>query len=266
MSEFQDFYSVLGLEMDCSPEQIKVAFRRRLLEVHPDKSEYPRDPDEMRLLLEAHDVLSQPDSRDRYDRLWNIVFREELADRTPHVTDSDRPAARARSILFLLLEQRQQEAVTRLNDLGPGARLFLKKHLTDDEFVDSCFLIAEYHEGLNRKSTALEWYEDLLRTESRRQNHRPCYPEARDRARKLLMKKTGKNTDPRVSLEYLRRVEQLGVDRATRGEVARRRASCYLEMDMRVEAGKHLSEAIRILPKSKLLRELMDQLDGYWDE
>ena len=266
MSEFQDFYSVLGLEMDCSQEQIKVVFRKRLLEVHPDKSEYPRDPDEMRLLLEAHEVLSQPDSRDRYDRLWNIVFREELSGRTPHVTDSDRPAARARSILFLLLEQRQQEAVSRLNDLGPGARLFLKKHLTDDEFVDSCFLIGEYHEGLNKKSAALEWFEDLLRTEFRRQNHRPCYPEARDRARKLLLKKTGKTTDPRVSLEYLRRAEQLGLDRATRGEVARRRASCYLEMDMRVEAGRHLSEAIRILPSSKALRDLMVELEGYWNE
>ena len=143
MSEFLDYYSVLGLDMDCSHDQIKKAFRKKLLEVHPDKSAFPRDPEEMRRLLEAHDVLSDSDSRHRYDQMWNIVFREELLDKTPHVTDSERPAARARSILFLLLEQRQREAVQRLEDLGPGARLFLKKHLTDDEFVDSCFLIGD---------------------------------------------------------------------------------------------------------------------------
>lgn len=266
MSEFLDYYSVLGLDMDCSHDQIKKSFRKKLLEVHPDKSAFPRDPEEMRRLLEAHDVLSDADSRHRYDQMWNIVFREELLDKTPHVTDSERPAARARSILFLLLEQRQREAVQRLEDLGPGARLFLKKHLTEDEFVDSCFLIGEYHEGIRQRSRALEWYEDLLRTESRRQNHRPCYPEAVDRAKKLLLKKTNKVSDPRVSLEYLRRAEQLGLDRQSRGEVARKRARCYLDMGMKVEAGKHLTEAVRISPASKALRELMAELDGYWDE
>ncbi len=266
MADFQDYYSVLGLEVDCTQDQIKAAFRKKLLEVHPDKSEFPRDPDEMRQLLEAHDVLSQQDSRDRYDRMWNIVFREENADRTPHVTESDRPAARARSILFLLLEQRNSEALSRLDDLGPGARLFLRKHLTDDEFVDACFLIGEFHEDLKQQSRALEWYEDLLRAESKRQSHRPCYPEARDRARRLLLKKVVKNTDPRVALEYLRRAEQLGLDRSTKGEVARRRASCYLEMDMKVEAGKHLSIAMKILPKSKMLNELSEMLEGYWND
>ncbi|NCG56416.1 MAG: DnaJ domain-containing protein [Proteobacteria bacterium] len=265
MSEFQDYYTVLGVKVGCSGEAIKQAFRKRLMEVHPDKSEFPRDPDEMRRLLEAHEVLSNPDRRDVYDRMWNIVFSEDLPGRTPHVTESDRPAARARSILFLLLEQRTAEAMSRLNELGPGARLFLNKHLTSDEFVDSCFLIGEYLEESRQKSSALEWYEDLLRTEVRRQNNRPCYPEARDKARRLLLKKVGTGTDPRVALEYLRRAEQLGLDRQTRGEVAGRRAVCYLKMDMKVEAGKHFSEAFRILPKTKMLTELGDQLTGYLD-
>ena len=265
MSEFQDYYSILGLSVDCTSDQIKAAFRKKLLEVHPDKSEFPRDPDEMRLLLEAQEVLSQPDSRDRYDRMWNIVYREELASRLPHVTESERPAAKARSILFLLLEQRTAEALDRLEELGPGARLFLRKHLTSDEFVDSCFLIGEYHEGVKQRSRALEWYEDLLRTESARQSHRPCYPEARDRARKLLLKKVGKDTDPRVALEYLRRAEHLGLDRAATGEVARRRAACYLEMDMKVEAGRHLAVALKILPRSKILKELEEELGEYLD-
>ena len=33
MSEFLDYYSVLGLDMDCTQDQIKIAFRKKLLEV-----------------------------------------------------------------------------------------------------------------------------------------------------------------------------------------------------------------------------------------
>ena len=100
MSEFLDYYSVLGLDMDCSHDQIKKAFRKKLLEVHPDKSAFPRDPEEMRRLLEAHDILSDTDSRHRYDQMWNIVFREELLDKTPHVTDSERPRCQSEKYSF----------------------------------------------------------------------------------------------------------------------------------------------------------------------
>jgi curved DNA-binding protein CbpA len=102
--QFHDHYLVLGLDLGCSADDVRSAFRKRLLEVHPDKTEHPIDPDAMRTLLDAFEVLSDPGSRESYDRMWQLIAGKNPAlSSIPHVTESERPAARARSILFLLL-------------------------------------------------------------------------------------------------------------------------------------------------------------------
>lgn len=64
-----DYYAVLGVSKDASSQDIKKAFRRIARECHPDKV----GEDEVLLARfkaakDAYDVLSDPDSRDRYDR------------------------------------------------------------------------------------------------------------------------------------------------------------------------------------------------------
>jgi curved DNA-binding protein CbpA len=109
-----------------------------LLEVHPDKTEHPKDPEEMRALLLAFEVLSDNDRRDSYDNMWKVVAgKDPKLSSIPHVTESGRPAARVRSVFFLLLEQRNEEALERLAELEPGSRLLLRNHLDSGEFVDA---------------------------------------------------------------------------------------------------------------------------------
>ena len=265
---FQDHYLNLGVDPDANEEQIRDAFRARLLEIHPDKSVHPRDPEEMRTVLEAYDVLSNLDMRDAYDKLWKLVSSSgpNLTSAIPHITESERPAARARSVLFLLLEERGDEALERIGELKPGGRLFLRQHLTTGEFVDACFLVGELLEGKKNWVNALEWYEELIRIEEKRNHNRPCYPEARDRARRLLLKRTNINLDPRVGLEYLRRAELLGLDKTGRIEVAKKRAHCYLQMEMKVEAARHLNEVLRLQPQARGLERIREALLGYLDE
>ena len=64
-----DYYEVLGVDRDASPEQIKKAFRRLARATHPDAN--PGDPAaeaRFRQIAEAYEVLSDPAKRDRYDR------------------------------------------------------------------------------------------------------------------------------------------------------------------------------------------------------
>ena len=106
-SGFVDHYRMLGVDPDCSSEEIRQAFRKRLLEIHPDKVEHPRDPEELRMVLEAFEVLSDDPRRDRYDQMWKIIVSQDPDQSSiPHVTESDRPSARVRTVLYLLLEQR----------------------------------------------------------------------------------------------------------------------------------------------------------------
>lgn len=64
-----DYYEILGVDRDASPEQIKKAFRAVARESHPDAN--PDDPtaeERFKKAAEAYEVLSDPDRRRRYDQ------------------------------------------------------------------------------------------------------------------------------------------------------------------------------------------------------
>lgn len=65
----KDYYAILGVSPDASPEDIKRAFRRLARETHPDAN--PDDPSaeaRFREVAEAYEVLSDPERRRAYDR------------------------------------------------------------------------------------------------------------------------------------------------------------------------------------------------------
>ena len=58
MSEKRDYYEVLGLERDASPEEIKRAYRKKALEFHPDRNKGdPQAEAKFKEAAEAYDVL-----------------------------------------------------------------------------------------------------------------------------------------------------------------------------------------------------------------
>jgi len=64
-----DYYEILGVGRNASPEEIKRAYRRAAMQYHPDRNR--GDPESERRFkesAEAYEVLSDPEKRDRYDR------------------------------------------------------------------------------------------------------------------------------------------------------------------------------------------------------
>ncbi len=64
----RDYYEVLGVSRDASPETIKRAYRKLALKYHPDHNKDVNSEEKFKELSEAYGVLSDKDKRSRYDR------------------------------------------------------------------------------------------------------------------------------------------------------------------------------------------------------
>ena len=64
-----DFYSVLGVERTASTDTIRRAYRDRAKETHPDVADGADAAARFRRVKRAHEVLTDPDERRRYDWL-----------------------------------------------------------------------------------------------------------------------------------------------------------------------------------------------------
>jgi molecular chaperone DnaJ len=71
----RDYYEVLGVTRSASEQEIKKAFRQLARELHPDVSDAPDAEDRFKEVVEAYEVLSNPERRDVYDRFGHEGLR-----------------------------------------------------------------------------------------------------------------------------------------------------------------------------------------------
>ena len=67
--DYKDYYEVLGVPRDADHEAIRRAYRKLARTYHPDLNSSSDAEDRFKELGEAYEVLSDPDKRERYDRL-----------------------------------------------------------------------------------------------------------------------------------------------------------------------------------------------------
>jgi molecular chaperone DnaJ len=71
----KDYYEILGLSKDASPEEIKKAYRQQAIKNHPDKNEGDSAAEErFKVAAEAYEVLSDQEKRSKYDRFGHAAF------------------------------------------------------------------------------------------------------------------------------------------------------------------------------------------------
>lgn len=68
--QYKDYYQVLGINKNASPEEIKRAYRKLAMKYHPDRNPGNKAAEEkFKDINEAHEVLSDPKKRQKYDQL-----------------------------------------------------------------------------------------------------------------------------------------------------------------------------------------------------
>lgn len=63
----KDYYEIMGLEKACSVEDVRKAYRKLSLKVHPDKNKAPGAEEAFKLVSKAFQCLSNEESRKKYD-------------------------------------------------------------------------------------------------------------------------------------------------------------------------------------------------------
>jgi curved DNA-binding protein CbpA len=92
-----DYYRILEIPEGADLAEIKRAYRRLAMLLHPDQSRYP-DSERFRRLQEAYDVLSDPQRREAYDRNRKASVAVAVNRRSPILEVRSRPVGIVREV------------------------------------------------------------------------------------------------------------------------------------------------------------------------
>ncbi|MEM3227512.1 MAG: molecular chaperone DnaJ [Candidatus Micrarchaeaceae archaeon] len=76
----KDYYEILHVRKDASPEEIKAAYRELALKYHPDRNKSPNAEETFKEINEAYAVLSDPEKRRQYDAYGPEGFNQRFSE------------------------------------------------------------------------------------------------------------------------------------------------------------------------------------------
>lgn len=204
-------YATLGVEWTATLSEIKRAFREKAKLFHPDISGAAATG-EMRRLIEAYEVLSNRILRAQYDRLFyrpagspkaEFDYRSFLKE---HGND---PEYKAKLIFFDLFHFEEDDAVAVWQAAG-GVDFPIEKYLDREDWMDSCFVLAEELERAGCVYEAFMLLTRILAEERREPYFRHFTEDVELFLKEIVRVKLRRRVSPAVWIDCLRRLLPLG--------------------------------------------------------
>lgn len=124
----KDYYKILGLTREASPDLIKQRFRELAFENHPDVSKDKNANEVFIEIYEAYDILSQPERKHNYDLLYDLYLRKAA----PGIPDEEKVKADIQNVSASAREKARQKAKVRYRDFIKDLDCFFIPELKAD--------------------------------------------------------------------------------------------------------------------------------------
>jgi curved DNA-binding protein CbpA len=203
-----NYYSLLGVNQTASFQEIKKAFREKAKRIHPDIAG-PTVEGEMRRLLNAYQVLSDPGLRSEYDQGYGRFMGAYHFDyRTFLREQPEDGVSQAKLIFFELLHLEYEEALRIWEGQG-GLDFPLDRYLEREDWMDCAFILAEELEKRRRYYEAFMLLVTLVREERRRPYFRHFMPDVENFLKELVRLRLKTAVNPETYLECMELLMEL---------------------------------------------------------
>lgn len=262
-----DHYKTLGIPRDATRAEIRKAFRAMAKKCHPDRNSGREEwaTDQMRLVIEAHRVLSDTSLRATYDRERELVA--EIAQKKSNLRPKGRPEGQnpracAERVLYDLLAGDVAQAVKDYERLVSAVNRFdLTDHLDAHDWLDCKFLLAEAYERRSQFEKAFAMYEDLYKSPAAQRRAAFFRHEVRDRMVRICCQGPSRRASPQESVGFYMRALALDLPRNRQAFFHKKIAECCMSAGDDESARRHLGIAFQLKPDLKGVTKICNRLN-----
>lgn len=260
----RNYYKTLGVSPRASAVEIKRSFRRRAKELHPDTassgSVSSGSEERMRSLIDAYEVLSDPQRRFNYDRTHANLFRTATFDYREFLRRRRNDyVSQTKLIFYDLLHSHDDEALETYEQLLL-AHIDLREYMPHADFMDCSFLLAEAFERRGDLIRAAELYRRLYLHERERPYFHHFIEEVVERLRLLTCFKMVPRLAAPVVIFHIQELIKLNISRKESAFFHKKIAELYSNDGANERAAEHLRRGLELDAKLAGVKKLKEKI------
>ncbi len=257
-----DYYTILGVRESSSGEEIRRAYRRLVLDAHPDKNPHRREWAEhrIRLLIEAYDILGNEENRRVFD-IHRKAASKMRGESEPFFFTRKTPGARALLVLYLLTSKKEEKGAQLLVEMEEeyGSE-YLREYLCREDYLDSLFLLAEFYIREKNFLAAAERLRVFYHHECHSSSPRHYYNQVIDHLRNLYLRKLPGILAPGLLSTYLSEAADFQLKQNDESLRLHLLAMAAMDSDNFTVAQRAVESFDQLNPSSSELQELRSRL------
>jgi len=258
-----NYYDILGVNKNSSLQVVKDSFRSKAKRIHPDVSSGDKNnaEEQMRLLLLAYNVLSNPVKRKAYDReffsfakISRFNYREYLKSQGTDLY------VQCKLIFYDILNGFNEEAVRIYENLTRRNDFQLDKYLNDGDYRDCIFLLAEEFQNQKRYIKAFFLFKELIIAEAEKPYFHHFIDEVIDRLRYLVASKIQKKKSKNWCIIQVNQLLSLNIPNKDKAFFCKKIAEIYHRLGQRKHAIDYFKMALRFDKKISGTKKLIEKI------